>query len=255
MRVASLIQVLILGLASLAGAQQARRFGASAWLAQPVTVPIASVAHVCARLPHDELYVDSPRSASCRVVRYVPLDSAADVAWSYALYRHTSVYRYAGSSSPDTIAELELVLLAAPLHRAGQLAAVAHTREDYSGIADISVALANHPTGVLLGAEFCINGTGGCWQEFLQRADSQWRELPDPYGLLVAELRQTGLVVRPHGPRLAMPHIDTRTLRGVSALYDPKDGNCCPSRRVEFQLGLTSQGFRLLALAVVPDSL
>jgi hypothetical protein len=255
MRVVSLDLVLLVTTASFAGVQEARQFGVSAWLARRVAIPAASVSNACAHLPHQAVYVDPPRSTTCRVIRYVPLDSTSDAIWSYALYHHTSVYHSAGSSQPDTIPELELVLLAAPLDSVDHLAAVAHTRADHNGIIDMSVAVADHPNGVLLGVEFCLNGTGGCWQEFLHRSGPQWRELPDPYGLLVPELRRMGVVVGPQGSRLAMPRINTRTLRGVISLYGPRDANCCPSRRAEFQLELTRQGFRLLELTVLPDSL
>jgi len=254
MQTSSLLLVILVGPVSLAAAQESREFSTSAWLPKPVEVSASSVERACVALPHHEVYVEPPRSSRCQVLRYVSLGRAADAAWSYALYRHTSVYRFPGSSEPDTVSELELVLLTAPLHGSDRLVAIAHTRQDFTSIADISTTLANHPAGVLLGVEFCINGTAGCWQEFLQRVGAEWRELADPRGLLVTELQRTGVLTGAAGARLGVPHIDTSTLRGRAALYDPKDSHCCPSRRVEFQLELTDQGLHLLTLAVVQDS-
>jgi len=254
MQTLSLLLVFLVGPVSLAAAQKAREFSSLAWLPKPVEVLASSVERACAALPHHEVYSEPPRSTTCQVLRYVSLGRAADAAWSYALYRHTSV-RFPGSSEPDTASELELVLLTAPLQGSDRLVAIAHTRQDSTGLADISTTLANHPAGVLLGVEFCINGTAGCWQEFLQRVGAEWRELADPRRLLVTELQRTGVLTGSADARLGAPHIDTSTLRGRAAFYDPKDPNCCPSRRVEFQLELTTQGLHLLTLAVVPDSL
>ncbi len=254
MRVSGLLLVLCVGPGGLAAAQQPREFGASAWLQEPVEVSTSSVERACAALPHREVYVEAPRSTTCQVVRYVPLGRANDADWSYALYRHTSVYRFPDGSAPDTVSELEFVLLTAPLQGPRRLLAVAHTRQDVTGIADISATLAAHPAGALLGVEFCINGTAGCWQEFLQQVGAKWRDLPDPRALVVTELQRTAGLADSTGARLGTPHIDTGTLRGRAALYDPKDLNCCPSRRVEFQLAITEQGLHLLKLRVVPDS-
>lgn len=255
MQTSNLLLVLLVGQARLAAAQEAREFSTSAWLPKPVEVSASGVERACAALPHHEVYVEPPRSTRCQVLRYVSLGRVADAAWSYALYRHTSVYRFPGSSEPDTVSELELVLLTAPLQGPDRLVAIAHTRQDFTGIADISATLANHPAGVLLGVRFCINGTGGCWQEFVHRVGAEWRELADPRGLLVTELQHMGALTGSAGPRLGAPHIDTSALRGRAALYDPEDSNCCPSRRVEFQLELTNQGLHLVTLSVVPDSL
>jgi len=239
---------------SIGGAQATRHFGTAAWLASPVEIPAVEVERTCATLPHRDLFVEPPRSTGCTVIRHGVLDDVVSAAWSYALYRHISVYDPVGSTRPDTVIETDLVLFAASRRNRDRLTAIAHVREDYAQIADISVALAGHRQGALLGARFCLNGTGGCWQEFLQQRDSLWHELPDPYALLSAELRRAGVLHESGGPRLAMPNIDIKSLRGTSALYESGDANCCPARRVHFQLELTDRGFRLLRLNVAADT-
>jgi hypothetical protein len=249
-----LLHILLLAPVSLAAAQGARESGNFAWLPEPVRVPASEVERACISLPHDVPYVDSPLSTTCRVLRVVSLGRVAEATWSYALYHHTAVYRFPGTSAPDTVTELELVLLAAPLDGEDRLAALGHTRQDGSGIADMSATMAQHPAGLLLGLEFCINGTAGCWQEFMWRAGAEWRELADPRGQLLAELRRTGVLTDSAGARLGAPQVDTGTLEGRATLHDPDDANCCPSRRVEFRLELTDQGWRVRSLAVMNSS-
>jgi hypothetical protein len=230
-------------------AQAPRSFDTSAWLRQSIEVSTANARGSCVVLPYRERFVEPPSVTSCDVLRYVTLDTAARMAWAYALYRHTSIYPI--PAPPDTMVELELVLFSAALTNADRVSAIAHVRRDHGAIRDISAAVSSHDVGVLLQVEFCLNGTGGCWQELLVRRDGRWEAVDDIHALLVAELRRRGAL---RGARLATPRVDVRTLRGTGSLYDPRDSSCCPSRRIAFRLELTDRGIRLAELRVVPPN-
>jgi hypothetical protein len=75
----------------------------------------------------------------------------------------------------------------------------------------------------------CVNGTGGCSQEFLHRhADDRWfvvnqnwlNELPNGFA---GRIR--------HGVR-----IEPQTLRAEAGFYGDDDPNCCPSQVLEADL-------------------
>lgn len=254
-RAFSVSLALTIAVATTAAAQDTRLFGAAAWLASPVPIPAAVVRQECVKLPRVESYVVTPESSSCAVIRSVVLDSAIGLAWSYALYRHMEAYRVPGSVQLDSVVELELVLLHGPAGRSTDLVAVAHVRAEYDMIYGISAQIAPKPAGALLAVEFCFNGTGGCWQEFQRFRGGRWRDVGDPHPLLEAALRGRGVRFAAGGHRLARTSVDVRTLRGTGALYGPDDGNCCPSRRVEFALRLAARGFQVSTVNIMADSL
>jgi hypothetical protein len=77
----------------------------------------------------------------------------------------------------------------------------------------------------------CVNGTGGCGQDFLHRhRDGRWfavtqqwlKELPSGYA---GRIR--------HGVR-----IDLQSLHGTAGFYGDGDANCCPSQMLEVDLAL-----------------
>jgi hypothetical protein len=89
----------------------------------------------------------------------------------------------------------------------------------------------------------CVNGTGGCSQEFLQRhADGRWRGV-----------EQTWLDELPGGFMGRIRHrvrIDPQTLRVEAGYYGDNDPNCCPSQRLVFELQLHGDALILLRQSV-----
>jgi hypothetical protein len=77
----------------------------------------------------------------------------------------------------------------------------------------------------------CVNGTGGCDQEFLQRTvEGRW-----------SGVNQVWLDQLPAGFAgriLQGVRIDPTTLRGEAGFYGDRDPNCCPSERLEVDLAL-----------------
>jgi hypothetical protein len=108
-----------------------------------------------------------------------------------------------------------------------------HARFDTSDFAlwrSITPQVAVTPRGtVLLSVMSCVNGTGGCGQEFLHRhGDGRW-----------VPVSQTWLQQLPTGFRGRLQHgvqIDPKTLRGEAGFYRDGDANCCPSELLEFDV-------------------
>src|SRR5260370_32358384 len=84
----------------------------------------------------------------------------------------------------------------------------------------------------------CVNGTGGCGQEFLQSTvEGRW-----------SRVNQVWLDQLPAGFAGRMLHgvrIDPTTLRGEAGFYGDRDSNCCPSERLEVDLALLGDALGL----------
>src|SRR5262249_54422486 len=153
-----------------------------------VAVTPAHAQHECLELPvgppNDRLqgpHGEALISARCDVVAYEVLTSAAPARWTAARYRWTSLFTAEdaarGPAARDTVTEEEVVLFDAS--QAAQIRAVWHTRFEtgpYAIWRSVTPEIA--PTGegtTLLSVMSCLNGTGGCGQEFLHRhADGRW---------------------------------------------------------------------------------
>ncbi len=83
----------------------------------------------------------------------------------------------------------------------------------------------------LLSVMSCVNGTGGCGREFLQRTgEGRWSGVNQVW-LDQLPAGFAGRIL--HGVR-----IDPTTLRGEAGFYGDRDPNCCPSERLEVDLAL-----------------
>ena len=85
----------------------------------------------------------------------------------------------------------------------------------------------------------CLNGTGGCGQDFLS-----WRS--DNLHALKNETRaQIDKWLAPGYSTLKAPQIDIDSLSGQSGGWLKTDPNCCPSRTVEFSIALLPNEIRV----------
>jgi hypothetical protein len=194
---------------------------------------------------------DSLVGTHCEVVSYQGL-GGPQARWIIALYRWTSLFtaedKTRGPSARDTVTEHEAVLFEAIA--TGQVRPVWHERietGEYSAWRSITPEVAStSPATTLLSVMMCVNGTGGCGQEFLQRhADGRW------YGVRQDWLDQlpTGFIGRiRHGIR-----IDPTSLRGEAGFYGDRDPNCCPSQRLLVDLELHSDSLVLRRQTVVAE--
>lgn len=220
-------------------------------------VPEAHARHDCLELPVDPPsdrlqgpHGDSLISAHCDVVAYQILTSAPPGRWIAARYRWTLLFTAEdtarGSTARDTVTEEEVVLFDAS--QPAQVRAVWHARfetADYAIWRSVTPEIA--PTGegtMLLSVMSCVNGTGGCGQEFLHRhRDGRW-----------FPVWQSWLDQLPHGFAGRIIHgvrIDPVTLRGEAGFYGDRDPNCCPSQRLIVDLALRGDSLVLRRHAVV----
>jgi hypothetical protein len=209
----------------------------------------SSVAEIDARQKCLTLPVDPPNdrlqsphgnvllATRCTVRAYENLPSDTQHRWADARYQWTSVFTGEDSAvSPDardTVMEEEVVLFeAAPDQR---VRAIWHARYDTGAygiwrLITPETAVASQGT-TLLSVMNCVNGTGGCSQEFLHRhANGQW-----------VPVRQQWLDQLPRGYTGRIRHgvrIDPRTLRGEAGFYGGRDPNCCPSQTLIVDLAL-----------------
>jgi hypothetical protein len=227
-------------------------------LSPPVNAPDSGAQHHCLVLPdapdNQQLlgpHGDSLLATGCEVVSYQRLAAAPGGPWFAAQYRWISQFTpedsTRGAAARDTVTEGEAVLLQAT--KPGRISAVWHARFESDGYGiyrSITPEIAASAGGTaILSVLTCVNGTGGCGQEFLQRQpNGQW-----------TPVWQTWLDQLPRGFAGRLQHgfrIDPRTLRGDAGFYGPKDPNCCPSQLLRLQLRLNGDSLALASQRVVP---
>jgi hypothetical protein len=218
-------------------------------------VPRAQAKQRCLPLPvdppNDRLqgpHGDSLLDTRCEIAAYQALGSETPPRWDVARYRWVSIFTaedtVRGSAARDTVAEEEAVLLEAlPGDR---VRAVWHSRYetgDHAVWRSITPELGPTVAGAtLLSVMSCVNGTGGCSQEFLRRhPDGRWNPV---WQVWLDQLPDAGDRIR-HGVR-----IEPATLRGSAGWYGDGDPNCCPSQELVLRLGLQGDSLVLLGHAV-----
>jgi len=199
----------------------------------------------CVRLPHiaeTEDFVHPGDSAlGCKLLDYRLLIGGR---WAAARYGWT---KPASGLSPAASAE-EMVLF--DLAKSGQARPVWHDRFDTGPDQvwrSITPALAGRPDGsTLVAIAYCVNGTGGCRQEFLQR---------QPRGGWIA-IRQTWFDQLPRGFSGRIRHgtsIDPKTLTGEAGFYADDDPNCCASQVLRVELALSRGRLILRRYSIAPS--
>jgi hypothetical protein len=221
--------------------------------------PAAEVRQRCLKLPVDPPSdrLEGPHGAtlisqSCRVTEVRAIGTGALSQWTMARYQSTSIFtaedRSRGDEARDTVTEEEVVVFDAPDIR--QLRPVWHARFETGAYAvwrSITPELAvTAASTTLLSVMSCVNGTGGCGQEFLQRTgDGRWRGVNQEW-LDQLPAGFAGRIL--HGVR-----IDPTTLRGEAGFYGDRDPNCCPSERLEVELALDGDALVLRHQNIVKE--
>jgi hypothetical protein len=219
-------------------------------------VPIPRAQHECVVLPpvpegNDVVGPDGMSKSldRCEVVEFNRLGDAA-FGWTVARYRWTST-KPAGDLSPrssqsDVATGEEVILFDA--RTPGKVQPIWHDR--FATGQDAvwrSITLEGAPGGggsTLLSVMYCVNGTGGCGQEFLRRnRDRTW-----------TRIRQTWFDQLPRGFLDRIRHgsrIDPHSLRGEAGFYGDRDPNCCPSQTLLVELALRGDSLVLFQHSVV----
>jgi hypothetical protein len=115
----------------------------------------------------------------------------------------------------------------------------------FESLGTVSIAQLGAATVVSYWA--CLQGTGGCTQQFLMR-DGGWSILAQPY------LADLAALAPPDWSLHKGREIDLGSLTGVQPLAGPEDPNCCPSGSIRFSLALQGGALVLLDAEVqVPE--
>jgi hypothetical protein len=189
-------------------------------------------------------------SSRCEVIAYQAPEGARSGEWIAARYRWKSIFTASdstrGAAARDTATEEEVVLF----QTAGgtNVRPVWHARFDtgeYAIWRSITPEITRTRQGtMLLSAMYCVNGTGGCSQEFLQRhLDGHW-----------FEIKQAWLDQLPPGFKGRIRHgvrIEPATLTGEAGFYGDQDPNCCPSQVLKVNLALRGDSLLLIGQKVV----
>jgi hypothetical protein len=219
-------------------------------------VPLTQATQTCLQLPaNPENGIQGPHgdsliSSSCRVTSLAPVDSVGEPHWMVAHYNWTSLYTAEDSSrgtgARDTVTQEEVVLFR--IARPGSLIPVWHERFEtgnYAVLRSVTPELAPARGGTLLSVMECVNGTGGCGQDFLLRhPDGRW-----------SPVTQAWLDQLPRGYKGRIRHgvrIDPKTLRGDAGFYGDRDANCCPSQNLIVHLTVRGDSLVLLRQEVRP---
>jgi hypothetical protein len=207
-------------------------------------VPVAT--DTCLSLG-DELWApDVTEIGRCIPGKLEVVGHARGSTWVARMYRR----RWLVSPS-DTSAETEIVLftsatVGAARFRAdsARLTPVWHYRYEDETLRSVTLQVSGaEKRGVVIAAEECVNGTGGCAQSF-SRYDGRDHAIVREF-LNALERRYPGAAR--HGY-----HVTLLTMRAEAALYSDSDPNCCPSHTAHMRLSLRGDSLVLASLQVRP---
>ena len=180
----------------------------------------------------------------CAVVRRQPMGQAQGWEWHVVRYLRHAIVVY--DEFDDSLSIDELVLLARrPGADTASLRWHLRSVREYDFLMD--PVWADTDDGVFLGLSICLNGTGGCREEYMRLVNGRW--------VVLGQAFLDGLRAHlPAGYRMHHGHkLDLTTMRGVQWIARPDDANCCPSGRLDFRVRLEGDTLRLLeATAVLP---
>jgi hypothetical protein len=198
--------------------------------------------------PHGDTLI----TTKCSVIGYEAVDRGSPPKWFAAHYEWTSVFTAEdstrGNAAQDTATEEDVVLY--ELAQRDQLRPVWHARFEadtfgiWRSIVPEVVSLGDGT--MLLSMMACVNGTGGCSQDFLhRRSDGSWLDVRQRW----LEQLPGGFVGRiRHGVR-----IDPYTLQGEPGFYRDDDPNCCPSQQLLVVLDFRDESLVLREKPIVKD--
>lgn len=193
------------------------------------------------RSPSDSLVL-----ARCDVIAYDSAKSGRG-PWTIARYHWLSVFADSARAHRDSVTEEEVVLF--EKMPPGLVRPIWHIRFVDAGDLAVWRSITPQPVrtldgALLLAVERCVNGTGGCSQDFIrENSGGRW-----------GAIRQVWLGQLPAGYAgriLHGTHIDPATLQGESGFYGPQDPNCCPSQVLKTSLALTGDSLVLRRQVVV----
>ncbi len=113
--------------------------------------------------------------------------------------------------------------------------------ERFYRLADVEIH--SRDTNHVLAFTYCVNGTGGCWQElFIKTSAAVWRPLEkdDTWAIVYAGM--------PEGYTLhKSPVVDFKTMTWDRAMATFDDPNCCPSGTIRMKLAIRDGRLSILS--------
>jgi hypothetical protein len=186
--------------------------------------------------PIENPYTAPVARSACAVRGVTPLGVLDDREWSVVRYLRELIV--ADSAFADTMPLDELVLIART-PGAGRGRVAWHLARDRRDEFLASLTWHDTPRGAFLTLTLCLNGTGGCQDQYLRATSGRWH--------VVGQAFDADLQARlPAGHRLHKGRrLDLVTLRGSVPVATDLDGNCCPSFEIPFQVRLDGDTLRL----------
>lgn len=189
---------------------------------------------------------DTLFATTCQLAWYIALDSGDGARWASATYRHRYIYSHdtamTGAATRDTVTVDDAVLFT--VDPGDLLRPVWHNTYDRRDTWELDLAAAQQQGGLLLSLQYCVNGTGGCRQDFMMRRDGLWADVPQAF------LKQ--LPRSMHDKFWKGIRIDVHSLHADAPLYRDRDANCCASRQIWMDLGLRGDSLVLRRYHVAP---
>lgn len=171
------------------------------------------------------------------------MDTADAWWWTMARYRRRAVERYDGTV--DTVDFDEVVLFGVDRDREMAIP-VWHLIRDRSIEFIAGFRWSRKRSGLLLAVDICVNGTGGCHEEWLtEYAGDHWAVVEQSYLSELARRAPEGFAL--HWGR----RMDLETMTGEQPIARASDANCCPSGLMRFSVWLDGRRLKLITAEVV----
>jgi hypothetical protein len=219
----------------------AEDFVASSVVASGRPVDVATAMRRCVDLDSPAWLASRAPASACRVKEWGPLKAVDGTRFFYARYEYPRSGPAASHGGTQGLART-VVFARMPDGRVRPEWYAVFEREFY-----LSVTPRVEPApggGALVSVESCVNGTGGCSQDFLLRRGGRWSTVRQRWvGQLPAAMK---------GRFWKGTYVDPATLRGRFGLYGDRDPNCCPSRSLAVRVALVGTSLVLRGYRVGP---
>jgi hypothetical protein len=152
--------------------------------------------------------------------------------------------RYSRPSPEGTDARIVTEVLFKATEQPGQVVPLHAVEEDetYNFLRPYSLYIVANRS--LLELNICLNGTGGCGQEFIEFHNGAIRPV-------IGEIRgQIEALLPPGLTQNKNPHVSLSQLRGQGGAWAKNDPNCCPSYDVAFNVRLVGNRLRVKDIVV-----
>ena len=171
---------------------------------------------------------DTEVTQECQVVGVSPLGTAGGRQFFLARYRRTVVVHEESTCETD-----EALVLESLDEQRSQPVWYDATERKFTFLKDVSLVHSEKHSFLIV--EYCVNGTGGCWQSAYLWAQDQWKMLKHD------ETWDDVYSNMPDGYWThKSPPIDFHKLRWEQNIATKGDANCCPSGKILWKLQIVN---------------